>query len=634
MAVSQTLTLTEVSHNNSANTSQVRILWQSTQSGESHNDYTRTAKYYISINGGAEIEYSVSYTLPQNTTKTILDTTITVAHKDNGSGTVKVRTYMETGISAGTVAKEEYLTLTTIPRASSITTASAITLGDKCKIKFTPLSASFWYKIEFSLGNWKSTTDIFSPGTTAAYVYTGHSLPYEVAEQFPNAKSGTMTATLYTFPSNSSTTHIGSTSSKSFTVTLPENESTKPSIAMAVSPVTPYDKFASFYIQRRSRIQASFSGEGKCGATIVSYSMKVGTKTYNSPYTSDILGNSGEISVIGTVTDSRGFVNTVPEVITVLAYDKPSIIPFSGENKIVCRRCLSDGTLDDGGSYLLIKIGRKYNRLLVDGVPNNFCKLSYRHKTDAEDIDRYSDPIEILSGSDSSDYVAEVIPNIVKSNTTAYTIQLIAEDDAGEKDIVTITIPTIFITAHSPEGGHGITLGGFHDPSKYDVFDCKFDAEFHGIVRGSVLGLLGSSGEIPENGDLNDFRVPGVYAIPYNSIAESVKNMPPKAEAGLLRVYASTGQEYVVEGAWRYLIQEYRPLSPGTPEYRRRVSTDDKGIWSYGDWVSGIGDVMYLSKDSTDMCHFKINAGDDTYILKLTPSGIAYIKNETTLWSK
>ena len=78
MAVYQSLTLSQISQNIQDNTSQVRILWESTQTGASHNDYSRTAYYDIYINGGQGTQYSVSYTLPQGTTKTIVDTTITV----------------------------------------------------------------------------------------------------------------------------------------------------------------------------------------------------------------------------------------------------------------------------------------------------------------------------------------------------------------------------------------------------------------------------------------------------------------------------------------------------------------------------------------------------------------------------
>ena len=42
------------------------------------------------------------------------------------------------------------ITLTTIPRASTITSASNITLGNKCSIQWTPMSTNFKYKIKFN----------------------------------------------------------------------------------------------------------------------------------------------------------------------------------------------------------------------------------------------------------------------------------------------------------------------------------------------------------------------------------------------------------------------------------------------------------------------------------------------------
>ena len=91
MSVSQTLDVSETSYSIADNTSKVRIIWKSTQSGTSYNGFTRTAYYYYSVNGGSEIAKTVSYTLPQNSTKTIVDTTLTVPHEPDGSGTIKVR---------------------------------------------------------------------------------------------------------------------------------------------------------------------------------------------------------------------------------------------------------------------------------------------------------------------------------------------------------------------------------------------------------------------------------------------------------------------------------------------------------------------------------------------------------------
>ncbi len=651
MAVVQTLTLTEVSGsvNTSANTSKVNILWKSTQSGESFNAYTRTAKYYVSINGGAETEYSVSYTLQPTFTQIIINHTITVPHRDDGTGTVTVRTWMDTRISAGVIEKSQTLTLTTIPRASTIEYAAERKLGEYCYIKWTPFSKDFRYKLKFALGTNNETTSAIHPNTKSPFAYEGLklSLQYAVAMwALGELHAYPMTVTLYTYSDSACTVLVGSSSTK-FNVTVPENEDTKPNVTMTLSSVPSYTGFEGIYLQGRSKVKATFSGSGKFGANIVSYSMKVGANNYSDPYTSGVLGTSGDITISGIATDTRGFTRTVTQTITVHSYDKPAIITHTGENKIICRRCLFDGTPDEEGTYLLIKMGRKYNKVLSGGVQKNFCTLSYRYKTDSQPISAYSDPITILGADASSDYISTVIPNVVSNISAAYNIQLIAEDTVGESDVVTITVPSSFVTAHAPEGGHGITFGGYHDPSKVDVFDCKFDAEFHGAVRGSVLGLQGCSGVIPSDGDLNDYRVPGVYAVNKDADAEQIANMPPLVRhAGLLKVYASIGQDDVNEGTWKYITQEYRSRIPSTPEYRRRLWTDGTGTWQYSAWVSGIDDVVHLAGDATkvvaytykesdvEICQLAIYQGESYHFLQLTPTGIKYGKDGKVIWTK
>lgn len=660
MAVTQALSVTEVSTDAVRNTSQVRILWRSTQSGDSWNGYTRTAKYYVSINGGAETEYSVSYTLPQDSTKTIVDTTITVTHKKDGSGTVRVRTWMDTSISAGVVEKSQTLTLTTIPRSAAL---DAIFLENeyfngKITYWYTPKSKSHYVRLYISLwhgsGSTLSSTLIKTINLGSGYDYKlTRTVTFSEDElsiiynKLPNDTQGTLFFDLQTYSDSAYTVQVSLGEAATRTLTIPENASTKPNISMTLSPVTPYASLSSVYLQARSKVKATFSGSGKYGASIVSYSMKIGTKSYSSPYTSDTLGSWGDITVTGIATDSRGFTNTVTQTIKVLEYDKPSIIPYGDAKQIICKRCKEGGTPDDSGTYLLIQMGRKYSKVVSGGVQKNFCTLSYSYKTDAQSISSYSEPKEILKGSASSDYISTIIPNVVTSNTTAYNIQLIAEDTAGEKDIVTITVPSSFVTAHAPEGGHGITFGGYHDPSKVDVFDCKFDAEFHGSVRGSVYGLKGSSGNIPSKGDLNDYRVPGVYAVNKDADAEQIANMPPLVRyAGLLKVYASIGQDDVNEGTWKYITQEYRSRIPSTPEYRRRLWTDDTGTWQYSAWVSGIDDVVHLAGDATkvvaytykesdvEICQIAIYQGESYHFLQLTPTGIKYGKDGKVIWTK
>lgn len=476
MAVSQSLSVTEVSGsvNVSANTSQVRIQWRSSQTGDSWNGYEKTAKYYVSINGGAETTYSVNYTLPKNTTQTIVDTTITINHKTDGSGSISVRTWMDTGISAGVVEKSKSLTLTTIPRASTISLADAVTLGNSCKITFTPASKSFWYKIKFSLGLWGTTTEAFNPNTTSPYTYTGYTIPLNnVANRFPNNPSGTMTATLYTYSDSTATTQVGSVSTKTFAITLPNNSSTQPTVSMTLAPVHSLGStFNSVYIQGKSKVQATLSATGKYDATINTSSYKMvalGKSDTSSPYQTDYLDKSGTVTVTGYATDSRGFTGSTAQNITVIPYSKPKIIPASGENSVICARCDKDGNLSESGTYLKIKAKRSYSS--VESL--NRCAIRYRCKpaTNASFTD--SDWVTILAKNSTSDEVETApIANVVSNTLTSYIVEIGVIDDVGESASVKMTIPTLATDFHLREGGGGAAFGKYAEKEKcLDIAD-------------------------------------------------------------------------------------------------------------------------------------------------------------------
>jgi len=120
MAVYQHLAVTTLAQNVQENTSTVRILWQSTQTGGSYNETERAAYYLISVNGQTPVKQEVSYTLPMGTTKTVVDTQYTVPHDSLGNATVEVQTWMNTHISAGVVELSQKLQLDTIAQAGTL----------------------------------------------------------------------------------------------------------------------------------------------------------------------------------------------------------------------------------------------------------------------------------------------------------------------------------------------------------------------------------------------------------------------------------------------------------------------------------------------------------------------------------
>lgn len=491
MAVSQTLSVTEVSGSVdvSANTSQVRIRWLSTQTGDSWNGYQRTAKYYISINGGAGQEYLVSYTLPKLTTTTIVDKTITVTHKDDGTGTVRVVTWMDTGISAGVIEIPESINLTTIPRASTIESVSNRYLGENCSVRWTPLSNSFRYKLKFSMGNLSYTTNAIHPNQTSSYTYTGYPISLEAARQIPNSLTGTMTVTLYTYSDSGATKQVGSTSSKTFTVTVPDNANTKPyASTMTVSPVDSLgDTFAGLYLQSISKVKVSSTDMGQYGATIAWKSVEVEGKSYDSStdYTSDYLYGYGDVNVKLTLTDSRGITNSQTTKISVIPYTKPRVVPITGERSVVCGRCDANGDWSDSGTYLKIKARRSYSLCMVNGVQKNFCGLRYRYKK-ATDSD-YGDWIDLIPITDTTteEVVTAPLLNGTLSTTTSYDVQVDAVDSINNHGYVPFDIPTDEVYLHKAGSMGSLGIGEYVE----DENTISISKDKTILVKGNINGV-------------------------------------------------------------------------------------------------------------------------------------------------
>ena len=111
----------------------------------------------------------------------------TISH--NGDGTKSIAISATGSIPNTTLSSTSCsgrVSLDTIPRASTITAVYAVTLGSRCKITWTPASATFYYKVKFTLGSFSYTTEAFKPGVTSAYTYTGYPIPMDVASNFPN----------------------------------------------------------------------------------------------------------------------------------------------------------------------------------------------------------------------------------------------------------------------------------------------------------------------------------------------------------------------------------------------------------------------------------------------------------------
>lgn len=312
MAVYQSLTLSQISQNIQDNTSQVRILWESTQTGASHNDYSRIAYYDIYINGGQGTQYSVSYTLPQGTTKTIVDTIITVPHRNDGTGTITVNTWMDTRISAGVVEKSQTLTLSTIPRATTPVIAPLV-MGQEGTIILDPASNDFTHTITYNFG-------IQYLGTIAIKT-AERSIKWTPLKSFANlltsAESGQIHFKCMTYNGD---TLIGSTDVWTKITVSPD---TVPTVSVNLSDAAGYENIYG-WVQNKSRVKASITAAGVMGSKIIDTVMTVNGKVVDAN-AENSLPDSGNIPVKVVVTDSRKRTATYSANLSVSAYTTPVI---------------------------------------------------------------------------------------------------------------------------------------------------------------------------------------------------------------------------------------------------------------------------------------------------------------------
>ena len=570
-------------------------------------DSTKTETPYIKIKYGEWVE--------------AITLTTDVYH--NSDGTISVDITGKGGISGTTLSStdcSDTVALDTVPRASTISSVSNITLGNACAVKWYPMSATFRYKLKFSLGDWSYTTGIIYPKQITLYTYDEYTIPLTVANQITDDKKETMTVTLYTYSNSAATTLVGS-DSDTFTVTVPNNSSTKPAVTLQLNPISALaSPFSSLYIQGKSKVKATtLTATGKYGAKIKSYSMTVLGKSYSSPYESDYLDLPGTITVAVKVTDSRGYYAEIEKEITVIPYNDPKILPASGNNAIVCARCNSSGTITESGEYLKIIAKRSYSTVSLNGVQNNFCAIRYRYRL--EGTRTFSDWTTLLSGKDSDADTVDsgAIPGVVTSTTDAYVIQVGVIDDIGGADAYQANIPTDFTTVDIPKAYKGKSIGIFRYAA--EPIDGENRIDIDGFVHGGGIDnlTLGTMLTAPAGAPITlaDIKTPGCYYSPNATNSSYITDSPYKDGGFGLEVRELQHKDYLRQTMYygRTTIWRHYNGSEWSDWVRVMVSTEfdsactdfviEQGIyevatteasgsWAYKRWKDGTYEMYGL----------------------------------------
>lgn len=331
------------------------------------NSYTTygSGTCYCKINGTT---YSASISPSQKITSsgiTLYSQTLNIYHENDGSKNLSVSAWisMDTPLSSSEQGFSEWLT--TIPRASSISSINGNTIGSAITVNISRASSSFTHKVDyvrpdgehFRVGENIGTSCTFTPALSDCNFV-------------PNFTSALAKIYVYTY---SGSTYIGS-SPKDFTLYVPS------SVVPTISSVTISENTAGIaskfgcYVQGKSTIKGVVSASGTYSSTIKNYEIKINGQSFSqSNFTTNPLTGSGTCTV--KITDTRNRTTSTNISYSVTNYANPTI------NTFTVKRCNQDGTESDEGAYA--KCTLKATLSSVNNKNDKTFQLLYKKLTDS-----------------------------------------------------------------------------------------------------------------------------------------------------------------------------------------------------------------------------------------------------------
>lgn len=456
--------------------------------------------FTITVAGQTHQQAHVSKSVPANNTQTlIISHTFGISHNDDGT---KSATITVSGGLAGTTISSlktsKTVTFPTIARASTITSASNVTLGNAPTIKWTPYAKSFWYKLKFSIGQWSHTTGAIHPNTTSTFSYSSYQLPIsDVAPQITTGKTGTVTVLLSTYSDGACKTKVGSTQNKTLTATVPSSagpQMTSVTLTKVNSNSTIRDQWGNISLEGYTRYDIEANASTQYDADVVTFNISGAyTATVVPPTTSNwrhrdyityngpIITGSGTKNFTVSVTDSRGYTSAaLTQSDTVYPYAAPKINEFK-----VARNDQDDTLLD-------VYIDCSYS----DCANHNSVDVTLRYKkTDETSYTEYDsqrlNPVPVNQWF--------TVPGLTFSEEYSYDLQILLEDVLGGTALTTAMLPTANVLLDFRAGGKGLGIGKI---AEHDRLEVGLDSDFSGDV---YLTDTSSKGVYVNNTPLLDY---------------------------------------------------------------------------------------------------------------------------------
>jgi hypothetical protein len=334
---------------------------------------SRTGAYYthnhqgdstLSLNlDGSNVHYSYPTWETSGEEYTLASGSSTISHNADGTKTLPIScTFNPNNGLHGTITVSASLSLTTIPRSSSVSVSAGV-IGSSVTININRQSSSFKHTVRYS---WAGKSGTIATNVDTSTTWT---IPLDFANDIPNSASGTGTVFVDTYSGSTKT----GTQSTTFTASVPAN--VKPTFTgvslsdlngAAQNLIPKSDTF----IQVISNIKVGFNGAvGSYGSSITGYYAEIVGKNQSTSSNGGSLGimnYHGTIKIRASVSDSRGRWSDTREVsVTVLEYFAPAL-------------SFSIARTGSTSSTLTVTRNAKIAPLTVSGSQKNTMTLTFK----------------------------------------------------------------------------------------------------------------------------------------------------------------------------------------------------------------------------------------------------------------
>lgn len=437
----------------------LRVDWSQTKNVENNTSKITCAMYLVQRSGWRLNIYgrdntttingtSYAYTSPAinktgATTKLGTVTSGNIAHNSDGTKSITISsTFNIQATISGTfysrITCSATVTLDTIPRATTPTlSVSSVDMGGTVTISMPRAASSFTHDLAYTFAG--SSWTAITTGAGTSYTWT---VP-DLASKIPNATSGTVTIRCIT---KSGSTSIGT---KTVTMTIKVPSSVVPTISAVTTAEATSGLAAQFgaFVQNKSKIKTTITAAGAKGSTIKSYSTVFRSKTYTgSTFTSDVVTASGSMSMVTTVTDSRGRTAKKTTTISVVAYSVPKI------SKFTAYRVDAAGAAQEDGIYAMISYS--YTVAAVGNKNTASMKVEWKRTTATE-----WNSTPLLSSTSLAAAATQRISSPTFSTDYQYDLRITVKDWFGAAVTYIATLPTAAVIMDFSADGKGLGIG-------------------------------------------------------------------------------------------------------------------------------------------------------------------------------